>query len=157
MIDEDKGIYWEVTGRGTRLYADGALVWALRYEGPGHAENGLYTTFDMKQETVDGAASELVEIGTWDSNAKEIFIAYGGVRRLKIDVEAETVSCARWTQMDAPAATAADVPVWERWEETDFQSWDATREDYVTGMALTDDGLRLAVDWRQRATEAECL
>ena len=41
--------------------------------------------------------------------------------------------------------------------ETDFQVYSSEDEDYVTGMALVDSGLLMAVDWKQRATEAECL
>ena len=41
--------------------------------------------------------------------------------------------------------------------ETDFQVYSSEDEDYVTGMALVDGGLLLNVDWKQRATEAECL
>jgi len=41
--------------------------------------------------------------------------------------------------------------------ETDFQVYSSEDEDYVTGMALVDSGLLLNVDWKQRATEVECL
>ena len=156
-MDAAKGVYWEVTDSGTRLYADGVLVWNLRYDGPGLEGNGLYTTFDFREGTVSGTAAALVEFGTWDAGAKEIFIRAGTDRRLKIDVVAKTITVAGLTQITAPVGSLADDPVWERYEETDFQCWNASDEEYVTGMALVAGGLRMAVDWKQRATEAECL
>jgi len=157
VVDVDKGVYWEVTSRGTRLYADGALVWNLRYDGPSLPGNGLYTTLDFHEGTVSGAAAALVEFGTWDESAKEIYVAAGGVRLLKIDLVARTIICGGLTQVTAPVGSLSDAPVWERYEETDFQCWSASEEEYVTGMALAAAGLRLAVDWKQRATETECL
>lgn len=57
-------------------------------------------------------------------------------------------------EVDGQAAVAMSL---ESGGETDFQAYSSEDEDYVTGMALVDGGLLLAVDWKQRATEAECL
>ena len=157
IIDADKGVYWEVTSQGTRLYADGVLIWNLRYDGPDMPGNGLYTTFEFREGNVSGTATDLVEFGTWDETAKEIYVSVGGERRMLIDVVAKTITCGGLTQSTAPVGSLASDPVLEHHGETDFQCWNAMDAEYVTGMALVDSGLLLNVDWKQRATEAECL
>jgi hypothetical protein len=119
IIDADKGVYWEVTSQGTRLYADGVLIWNLRYDGPDMPGNGLYTTFEFREGAVSGTAEELVEIGTWDETAKQIYVSVGGERRMLIDVVAKTITCAQLSQITAPVGSRANVPVWTRYNTSE--------------------------------------
>lgn len=142
-IDEAKNVYWSVTGSYTALMAAGVEVWRITWEA-------LETTFDLHEGTVSGAASSVIEFGTWDAGAKEIFVAVGDVRRMKIDVVAGTIEVGGVSQMTAFESSLSADPVYERYDGTCFQVWDRDFEDYKTAMRLDEDGaLALGVDWRQ--------
>lgn len=50
------------------------------------------TTFEFREGAVSGAAAALVEFGTWDEAAKDIYVSVDGERRLHIDLVAKTIT-----------------------------------------------------------------
>lgn len=156
-IDEAKNVYWEVLVGETRLWADTALVWNLRYGGP-LAWNGMFTTFAFQEGDVSAVQSSAVEIGTWDAGAKEIHFAVNGTRRMTVDVVAETVTCAGLTEMGEILNSFSDDPAWEIYGALNLQVYMANEEQYNSAVALGTDGvLALGAPWIQRLTQGDCL
>lgn len=156
-IDEAKNVYWEVLVGETRLWADTALVWNLRYGGV-TAWNGLFTTFAFQEGDVSAVQSSAVEIGTWDAGAKEIHFAVNGTRRMTVDVVAETVTCAGLTEMGEILNSFSDDPAWEIYGALNLQVYMAKEEQYNSAAALGTDGvLALGAPWIQRLTQGDCL
>ena len=115
----------------TRPYSQDIKNLDLQEAGTTHTVTGAIT---LPALTVSGAASK-----------KHVYTATGAVTLPALEVSGQ----------------ASKKHVYEislaGGGETDFQVYSSEDEDYVTGMALVDSGLLMAVDWKQRATEAECL
>jgi len=140
-----------------QLWADTVLCFRLRYSSTGDATNGFWTHFEVTQESISGAGgSNAVEVASWTVGDKRLYITVNGTRRMKIDVTNLRLHYLRGDQTRDPETSRRSEPAWRRFWSTGLQVWDAPTGEWVTPVSVMSNGdLRLAVDWRQRATQAE--
>jgi len=132
----------------TQFLVGSTIIWQIKYDGANPENNGFWTTLGILQETISGAASE-TPVDT--VSATEIYVSVEDVRRLKIDLSANTISIAALWQVTGDVVTSRDDdPIVEFDFHTLFQVYDPYVQDRVTVASLDTDGvLSLAVPWRQ--------
>jgi len=87
-----------------------------------------------------------------------LHFAVAGARLMTVDVVAGTLKCSALSEHLEVDNTYADEPLWQKIATTCLQVYAEHLEQYRTGASLDADGvLRLAVPWRQRLTQEECL
>jgi len=152
VIDAGNSIE-HVMGVGyTELWADGSLLWRLRYDSAGPSNNGFWTTFGIRQEVISGAPADTpVEVDEWNGQ-KTIYVIAGGVRRMKLDVTAGTIHFTALRSVPAQVVTChSDDPIIALAWHTCFQVFDPASFQYMTVASLDSTGvLATLIPWRQR-------
>jgi hypothetical protein len=151
IIDAANNIYWSWDAGYLDLWIDTDLIFRIRYDSSGAANNGIWTTYAFIQETISGTpASEPVEV----ASATLIYITANGVRRMKIDKTVGTISFTSLNdQVLTRRSSTSSGPVFDATFASLFQVYDPYAGDYATALDLDSDGtLRMNVPWRQRAT-----
>lgn len=142
------------------LWGDSVLIFRINYDDFDASVNGFWTTFGVKQETITGSGTGVVETGSWTGPDKHLFINVGTERRMKIDVTNSLISVAALVQNPVKVwKTKSSVPIVSMGDvHTLLQAWDRGTFDYATAAHLDNFGvLNLGVGWRQRATTGEFL
>lgn len=150
IISAPYNVYWSWDAGYLDLWIDTDLIFRIRYDSSGAANNGIWTTYAFIQETISGTpASEPVEV----ASATLIYITSNGVRRMKIDRSAGTISFTSMDKALTRRSSTSSGPVFDATFASLFQVYDPYAGDYATALDLDSDGtLRMNVPWRQRAT-----
>jgi hypothetical protein len=160
-VDQGKNIRFEIRDGRTEFWAASTLIWCIHWSGDVEDEgNGLFTVFAMSQEEVDVAATAAaaIEVGTWTSEEKTIYVNVRDKRRMIIDVLGGIIRYNNASDSEAVTGTLSDSPAWRKWGHTCFQVWRMTGEGYGTAVEVQYGGLvTMGVPWRQVSTEGECL
>jgi len=137
----------------TDFYAGATLIWRIKYDSNGPANNGLWTTLAFHQ--VDSPIpypgpdpENIVNV----TSATTIYIIVNSRQWLAIDLTAGIMSCAGISQSGTYLVVDHDsAPFCDRTFHTLFQVWDKATWQYVTIGSLDQDGrLSLAIPVRQR-------
>lgn len=154
-IDEANNIRWLIYSGYTELWGGATLIWRIKYDSAGAPNNGIWTTFDLVQDTtISGTPSvEPIEVAAWNGT-KTLYVSSNGVRRMKFDVTNSRISFEAFNENVLPVVSVADeAPIYDAEFHTLFQVFDPNALSYVTAVCLDYDGvLRSLVPWRQRAT-----
>jgi hypothetical protein len=153
-------IRYEMAPGITDFYGDTVLIWRLRYDSADCApENvGVWTTFGFRQAAVSGASTtDPVEVASWTTGDKTLYVNVNDVRRIDIDVTNTTIGCAAMRVSDT--ATMVDsyssAPIEDSTWHTELQVWDIASWDFRTGGSLDTSGILYTESnftWHQRAT-----
>jgi hypothetical protein len=157
-VDEAKNIYFKQGEGYLQFWADTVLLFNIKYDGTTLDTNGLYTTYALKQGTINGTAADTIEVAEWDTQ-KTIYVGVNGTRRLKIDVTASQLTIGPMKQgASNVSSTRSDDAYWAKYAHTCFQVWDKAYMRYVTAISVSSDqSFGMLVPFRQKATQAECL
>lgn len=153
IISPVYNIYWSWDSGYLDLWASTEHLLRIRYDSSGASTNGVYTTYAFVKDIISGApVSEPVDV----VSANEIYITANGVRRMKIDRSALTIS---FTSMDRALTRRSSTSAGPLFDATFcslFQVYDPYAADYATALDLDSDGtLRMNVPWQRRATVGE--
>lgn len=157
-IDEAKNVRWVMSADRTELWADTVLIWNLGANSDGVW--GLHTVFTRWYKAVSGAGTGAVEVGTWDGGEKILYFNVDSTHRIEVDVVAQEIRVILFRPGLTLETTISEDPIWRKYHATCFQYWDQEAMDYVTGMAVDNNGalaLKSTIPWRVHATQAECL
>lgn len=142
----------------SQFWAGDVLVWNLRCDSSRTDWGGIYTTFAWQPGGTFGeGTAEAIEVGNWDETEHIIYVNVAGVRRMKIDALAKTISVAATTPEDLDETVAAEW-VWQKYAATCFQVWDAGTDEWRTGFSMDEEGILHFLDAIVGCgTEEECL
>lgn len=150
IIDVTNNIYWSWDSGYLDLWAGAEHLLRIRYDSSGASTNGIYTIYAFAKTVISGTPTATpVEV----VSANEIYITANGVRRMKIDRSAQTIS---FTSMDKALTRRSSTsagPVFDATFASLFQVYDPYAGDYATALDLDSDGtLRMNVPWRRCGT-----
>lgn len=154
IVSAPYNIYWAWDSGYLELWGGGNLIFRIRYDSSGAANNGIWTTYTFVQETISGTPADApVEIASWGGGSNVLYITSNGVRRMKIDATNQKIHCASLNQYLTRRSSTSAEPVFDATFQSLFQVYDPYAGDYATALDLDSDGvLRMNVPWRQRAT-----
>ncbi|MCC6797707.1 MAG: hypothetical protein IT366_21520 [Candidatus Hydrogenedentes bacterium] len=125
-------------------------IFRIRYDSSGAANNGIWTTYAFAKDVISGTpTSEPIDV----VSATELYITSNGVRRMKIDRSAGTISFTSMDKALTRRSSNSSQPVFDATFQTLFQVYDPYAGDYATALDLDSDGtLRMNVPWRRAGT-----
>lgn len=150
VLDVPNNIYLAWDSGYLDFWVSTDLIFRIRYDSSGASNNGFWTTYAFAKEVISGTpTSEPIEV----VSANEIYITSNGVRRMKIDRSAGTISLTSMDKALTRRSSNSSQPVFDATFQTLFQVFDPYTEDYATALDLDSDGtLRMNVPWRRAGT-----
>lgn len=156
-IDQGENIRFVLTPGIQDLYMDAEWVWRIKYDSANPLNNGFWTTYGIKQESISGTGSGAAEA----ADANTVYINVGGTRRMKIDKANNLISIAALEEgasFPVSGRTTSTQTVFDMTHHTVFQVWDRARFDYFTVASLDASGVfSILPYWQQRQTTGEFL
>lgn len=140
----------------TQLLVGSTVIWQIKYDGAWPDNNGFWTVLGVLQESISGAPSDTpVDV----VSATEMYVTVEGIRRMKLDLTAGTISIGALRQGASEIVTSRhDDPIAEYGFHTLFQVWDPATWDRVTVASLDTSGiLSIAVPWKQCSSTGDFL
>lgn len=155
-INQGANIYWLQKPGQLQLWANTVLCFNIKYSSVGGELNGIYTPFGVDTLEISGAGTGAVEYIAGPPIL--IYLNVAGVRRLKIDVTNTRIYASAIEMVTIPPHSSRTEPAWAQYQRLLLQVWDPAVQQYTSVVSVENDGvLRSRVQWRQQATQADCL
>jgi hypothetical protein len=144
VIDAGENFYLLLGEGWTSLYMDTVLVWRVLWDSRSTERNGFYvpSEWTIVEAAVSGASGGS---GAWDAAASdELYLVAGGVRRVKIDSTAMTITALSVGDGEAMPEKVTEAGALAQFAGALLLSWDPGVAEYATVGVLEGDGaLRL--------------
>lgn len=159
VIDATNNIRIELTDGSAAFYGDTFLIWRAMMRSCDAAERRIYFpsdwVFKLSGTIPPGGTAAPIEVGSWTSGDKRLYVNVNGVRRCELDVSNKIV---RFAELSAtPVATLSpQIPVHSRVLETVFSAFDAVSEQFETYAEVTSTGrFRFGIDFSLALTQPQ--